>query len=257
MVAAPFGGETICLAERFCAYIARPGATLTTHIGMLLFPRLTQLDLTGPYEVFARMPDTRVHLVSHSLETVVSDGGLALAPNTTFDDCPPLDVLFVPGGPGISGAIESRPTLAFLQQRAVAAQYVTSVCTGALVLGAAGLLAGYRATTHWLSLDLLPIVGATPVSERIVIDRNRITGAGVTAGIDFGLVVAGQLFGADVARAIQLMMEYDPAPPFDSGSPRTASAALVTRITERCQKLQDERKRLLMASRKTDGSTAS
>jgi len=137
------------------------------------------------------------------------------------------------------------------------AQYVTSVCTGALVLGAAGLLAGYRATTHWLSLDLLPIVGATPVSERIVIDRNRITGAGVTAGIDFGLVVAGQLFGADVARAIQLMMEYDPAPPFDSGSPRTASAALVTRITERCQKLQDERKRLLMASRKTDGSTAS
>ena len=221
---------------------------MTTHIGMLLFPRLTQLDLTGPYEVFARMPDTRVHLVAHSLETVVSDYGLAIVPDTTFDDCPPLDVLFVPGGFGISDAIESRQTLAFLQQRAPAAKYVTSVCTGALVLGAAGLLVGYRATTHWLSLDLLPIVGAIPVSERIVIDRNRITGAGVTAGIDFGLVVAAQLFGEDVARGIQLMMEYDPAPPFDSGSPRTASAALVSRITERCRKLQEERKRLLAAA---------
>jgi cyclohexyl-isocyanide hydratase len=116
------------------------------------------------------------------------------------------------------------------------------------VLGAAGLLAGYRATTHWLSLDLLPMVGAIPVSERVVIDRNRITGGGVTAGIDFGLVVAAQLFGEDVARGIQLMMEYDPAPPFDSGSPRTASAALVSRITERCRKLQEERKRLLAAA---------
>ncbi|MGB9458024.1 MAG: DJ-1/PfpI family protein [Bryobacteraceae bacterium] len=221
---------------------------MTTHIGMLVFPRLTQLDFAGPYEVFARLPDTRVHLVSHSLDPVVSDTGLTLVPDTDFAACPPLDVLFVPGGPGISGAIESRPTLAFLQQRAPAAKYVTSVCTGALVLGAAGLLAGYRATTHWLSLDLLPIVGAIPVSERIVIDRNRITGGGVTAGIDFGLVVAAQLFGAEVACGIQLMMEYDPAPPFDSGSPRTASAALVSRIAERCQKLQEERKRLLTAA---------
>lgn len=221
---------------------------MATHIGMLLFPRLTQLDLTGPYEVFARMPDTRVHLVSHSLEPVVSDYGLAIVPNAGFDDCPRLDVLFVPGGFGISDAIESRPTLAFLQRQAQAARYVTSVCTGALVLGAAGLLKGYRATTHWLSMDLLPIVGAIPVPERIVIDRNRITGAGVTAGIDFGLVVAAQLFGADAARAIQLMMEYDPEPPFDSGSPRTASAALVSRITERCQKLQEDRKRLLTSA---------
>ena len=229
---------------------------MTTHIGMLLFPRLTQLDLTGPYEVFARMPDTQVHLVSHSLEPVVSDYGLTIAPNSTFDDCPPLDVLFVPGGFGIADAIENQPTLDFLQQRAPAAKYVTSVCTGALVLGAAGLLAGYRATTHWMSLDLLPTVGAIPVAERTVIDRNRITGAGVTAGIDFGLVVAAQLFGADVARAIQLMMEYDPAPPFDSGSPRTASAALVSRITERCQKLQEDRKRLLTAHRVLAGPTA-
>jgi len=133
---------------------------------------------------------------------------------------------------------------------------VTSVCTGALVLGAAGLLAGYRATTHWLSLDLLPIVGATPVSERIVIDRNRITGAGVTAGIDFGLVVAGQLFGADVARAIQLMMDTIPAAlRFRFSAHRIA--ALVTRITERCQKLQDERQAPAHGNRKTDGSTAS
>jgi cyclohexyl-isocyanide hydratase len=215
---------------------------------MLLFPRLTQLDLTGPYEVFAQMPDTRVHLISQSLEKVVSAYGMAIAPDSTLDDCPPLDVIFVPGGPGISGAIESRPTLSFLKQRAASAKYVTSVCTGALVLGAAGLLKGYRATTHWLSMDLLPIVGAVPVSERVVVDRNRITGGGVTAGIDFGLVVAAHLFGEDVARGIQLMMEYDPAPPFDAGSPRTAPAALVARITERTRKLQEDRKRLLAAA---------
>ena len=212
---------------------------------MLLFPRLTQLDLTGPYEVFARLPDTQVHLVAQSLEPVVSDYGLAIVPTTTFGACPPLDVLFVPGGPGIAAAIESRETLAFLKQRAAAAKYITSVCTGSLVLGAAGLLAGYRATTHWLSLNLLPVVGAIPVAERIVIDQNRITGGGVTAGIDFGLAVAAHLAGEDAARAIQLMLEYDPAPPFDSGSPRTASAALVARITERMQKVQEDRKRLL------------
>ncbi len=221
---------------------------MTIHIGMLLFPRLTQLDLTGPYEVFAQMPDTRVHLVAHSLEKVVSAYGMPFMPDTSFDDCPPLDVLCVPGGPGIAETIESRPTLEFLRQRAPAAKFVTSVCTGALVLGAAGLLNGYRATTHWLSLDLLPVVGAVPVSERVVVDRNRITGAGVTAGIDFGLVVAAHLFGEDVARSIQLMMEYDPAPPFNSGSPRTAPAALVARIAERTRKLQEDRKRLLKAS---------
>jgi cyclohexyl-isocyanide hydratase len=215
---------------------------------MLLFPRLTQLDLTGPYEVFARLPDTQVHLVAQSLEPVVSDYGLAIVPTTTFGACPPLDVLFVPGGPGIAAAIESCETLAFLKQRAAAAKYITSVCTGSLVLGAAGLLAGYRATTHWLSLNLLPVVGAIPVHERIVIDQNRITGGGVTAGIDFGLAVAAHLAGEDAARAIQLMLEYDPAPPFDSGSPRTASASLVARITERMQKVQEDRKRLLAAA---------
>ncbi len=235
---------------RCCAllYTLSSGATLTTHIGMLLFPRLSQLDLTGPYEVFAQMPDTHVHLIAHKMETVASAYGMAFVPDTSFDDCPPLDVLFVPGGPGITGAIESRATLDFLQQRAPAARYVTSVCTGAMVLGAAGLLKGYRATTHWLSLDLLPIVGAIPVSDRIVIDGNRITGAGVTAGIDFGLVVAAHLFGEDAARAIQLMMEYDPAPPFHSGSPRAASAALVARITERMREVQEDRKRLLAAA---------
>jgi len=221
---------------------------VTTHIGMLLFPRLTQLDLTGPYEVLARLPDTQVHLVSQSMDTVVSDHGLAIVPNATFETCPPLDVLFVPGGYGVARAIESRETLDFLRQRAPAAKYVTSVCTGALVLGAAGLLTGYRATTHWLSLDLLPIVGAIPVAERVVVDQNRITGGGVTAGIDFALVVAAHLAGEEAARAIQLMLEYDPAPPFDSGSPRTASAALVARITSRMQKAQEDRKRLLAAA---------
>jgi len=215
---------------------------------MLLFPRLTQLDLTGPYEVFAQLPDTRVHLIAHAIDPVASAYGMTIAPDTRFDDCPPLDVLCVPGVPGISEAIESRPTLDFLRQRAPAAKYVTSVCTGALVLGAAGLLKGYRATTHWLSMDLLPVVGAIPVHERIVIDGNRITGGGVTAGIDFGLVVAAHLFGEDIARQVQLMMEYSPAPPFDSGSPRTASPALVARITERMRKVQEDRKRMLAAA---------
>ena len=144
-------------------------------------------------------------------------------------------------------AIECRATIAFLRERAPTAQYVTSVCTGALVLGAAGLLAGYRATTHWLSLDLLPIVGATPVAERIVIDRNRITGGGVTAGIDFALAVAARLRGEEAARAIQLMLEYDPAPPFDSGSPRSAPASLVARTTEAMREVLEDRKSRLAA----------
>jgi len=220
---------------------------MATRIGMLLFPRLTQLDLTGPYEVFARMPDTQVHLVAQSLAPVASDHGLAIVPHTTFAACPPLDVLCVPGGYGIMDAIECRATIAFLRERAPTAQYVTSVCTGALVLGAAGLLAGYRATTHWLSLDLLPIVGATPVAERIVIDRNRITGGGVTAGIDFALAVAARLRGEEAARAIQLMLEYDPAPPFDSGSPRSAPASLVARTTEAMREVLEDRKSRLAA----------
>lgn len=193
------------------------------NIGLLLFPNLTQLDLTGPWEVFARMPNVNNFLVWKDLNPVMSDRGLAILPTVTFADCPPLDLICIPGGPGQIALMEDEETLGFVQGTAQNAQWVTSVCTGSLVLGAAGLLQGYRATSHWGSLDQLSLLGAIPVAERVVRDRNRITGAGVTSGIDFALTVAEELFGRDVAESIQLQMEYDPAPPFHSGSPRSAS----------------------------------
>ena len=157
-------------------------------------------------------------------------------------------MLCVPGGPGIDGVLASPAALAFLRKQAVTARWVTSVCTGALVLGAAGLLEGYRATTHWLSLDLLPRVGAIPVNERIVIDRNRITGGGVTAGIDFGLRVAAEIAGREVAEGIQLIMEYAPQPPFDAGTPDRVSADRVAGVRSGRAALQAERARLLDAA---------
>jgi cyclohexyl-isocyanide hydratase len=204
--------------------------THTITVGMVLFPNLTQLDLTGPYEVFARMPDTAVTLVAETPAPVRSERGLTITPDTTFADAPQCDVLFVPGGIGVNTMMEHAPLLAFLRTQAEGARYVTSVCTGALLLGAAGLLRGYRAATHWLAMDLLPILGAEPVPERVVIDRDRITGGGITAGIDFGLVVAAELRGRAAAERIQLVMEYNPAPPFMSGSPTVADAALVEEV---------------------------
>ena len=163
-------------------------------------------------------------------------------PDATFDRTPPLDIICVPGGVGVNAAMEDVALLEFLRARADHARYVTSVCTGALLLGAAGLLRGYRATTHWLSLDLLPLFGAHVVDERVVIDRNRITGGGVTAGIDFGLAVASELFGQAAAEEIQLMIEYNPAPPFRGGSPHTATADLVQRVVRTRQRVQSERR---------------
>ena len=203
------------------------------HIGLLLFPNLTQLDLTGPHAVFARMPDTTVHLVWKNREPVASGApglGLSILPTTTFAECPPLDVICVPGGPGQLEIMDDQEPLDFLRRQSVQAKWITSVCTGSLILGAAGLLKGYRATCHWASLDQLSLFGAEPVPERVVIDRNRATGGGVTAGIDFALTLAARMHGEDTAKAIQLGMEYDPAPPFASGSPRTADPALVARL---------------------------
>lgn len=196
-------------------------------IGLLVFPGLTQLDLTGPYEVLSRLSETRLHLVWKTLAPVVSDRGLTLQPTLTLAECGPLDVLLVPGGPGVVAVMEDEEVLHFLRQQAKGARYVTSVCTGALVLGAAGLLRGYRATTHWASLEFLESLGAVACPERIVVDRNRITGGGVTAGIDFGLQLAAELRGEAEARVIQLQMEYNPAPPFDAGHPGRASAETV------------------------------
>ncbi|WGY67934.1 DJ-1/PfpI family protein [Burkholderia cepacia] len=206
---------------------------MTLHIGLLVFPGVQQLDLTGPHDVLASLPDAAVHLVWKSRDAVASSSGLALTPTCTFDDCPPLDVICIPGGIGINDLLLDAETIAFVQQRAAAARYVTSVCTGALVLGVAGLLRGRRATTHWAFHALLEPLGAVPVRERVVRDGNLITGGGVTAGIDFALTIAAELVGDEEAQAIQLQLEYAPAPPFAAGSPDTAPAAVVKRVTER------------------------
>ncbi|KAK7205108.1 class I glutamine amidotransferase-like protein [Myxozyma melibiosi] len=197
--------------------------TSPLSIGLLLFPKLTQLDLTGPYEVFARAPGATVHLIAKSLDPVAADRGLQIVPTTTYASCPALDVICVPGGPGQIGLMDDDETLDFLRKVAADAKLITSVCTGSLVLGAAGLLRGYKATSHWSSLDQLSLLGATPVQERVVRDRNRITGAGVTSGIDFALNVVADLYGREVAEDVQFQLEYDPHPPFDAGSVKQVS----------------------------------
>jgi cyclohexyl-isocyanide hydratase len=203
------------------------------QIGLLLFPNLTQLDLTGPLQVFSRLPNAQVHLIWKRIEPVPSDTVLALLPTVTFKNCPQLDVICIPGGAGTNDIVNDEETLDFVGMQSWSAQYVTSVCTGSLVLGAAGLLQGYRATTHWTALDLLSAFGATPVKTRVCVDRNRITGGGVTAGIDFGLTLASILSNQTTAEAIQLLLEYNPAPPFNSGSPDTASPEALAVIRER------------------------
>ncbi|MBR8183243.1 DJ-1/PfpI family protein [Burkholderia ambifaria] len=221
---------------------------MTLHIGLLVFPGVQQLDLTGPHDVLASLPDAAVHLVWKSRDTVASSSGLALAPTYTFDDCPPLDVICVPGGIGINDLLLDAETIAFVQQRAATARYVTSVCTGALLLGVAGLLRGRRATTHWAFHELLEPLGAVPVRERVVRDGNLITGGGVTAGIDFALTIAAELAGDEEAQSIQLALEYAPAPPFDAGSPDTAPASVLKRVTERSAAGLEKRRQTIDAA---------
>ena len=195
-------------------------------LGIVLYPGLTLLDLAGPQSVFGLHGQT--HLFWHSLEPVMSDSGVALVPTTifaAFDGA--LDILMVPGGFGTNDAMRDATLIEFLARTAPKARYITSVCSGSLILGMAGLLDGYRAATHWALYEALEAVGATPVHERVVIDRNRITGGGVTAGIDFGLRLLAELRGDEVAKMTQLMMEYDPDPPFETGHPRTCDPALV------------------------------
>lgn len=211
------------------------------HTGFLLFPNITQLDMTGPYEVFTKFPDSRVHLLWKTLDPVTAAGGMKLLPSTTFADCPQLDLVCVPGGAGMNALLNDEEVLDFLRRQAPGARYVTSVCTGSLVLGAAGLLRGRRATTHWMSLPMLAAFGCEPVAERVVVDGNIVTGGGVTAGIDFALTVAGELLGAEAAQQIQLGIEYNPDPPFDAGSPERAAPAVVAAAREAAAARQTER----------------
>jgi cyclohexyl-isocyanide hydratase len=211
------------------------------QIGFLIFPDMMPLDMVGPYEVFTKMPDTRLHLVWKSLAPLTVAGGMQMLPSTTFFECPPLDLICIPGGSGMNPLLNDTETLEFIRRQAKNARYVTSVCTGALVLGAAGLLKGKRAATHWMSRDMLSEFGASPVADRVMIDGNIITGGGVTAGVDFGITVAAELFGPQVAKTIQLAIEYDPAPPFDTGSPERAGEAIVAAARANAAQRQADR----------------
>jgi cyclohexyl-isocyanide hydratase len=208
---------------------------------MLLYPRMTQLDLTGPYEVLARFAELNLRLAWKTLDPITDVNGLRILPTDTLAGSPQADILFVPGGPGQISLMEDKEVLSFLRRQASGARYVTSVCTGSLVLAAAGLLTGYRATCHWLSLDQLACFGAVPVSERVVMDRNRLTGAGVTSGIDFALTLAACLFGEERAKRAQLAMEYDPKPPFVGGTPASADPELVASLRAANAAFQKER----------------
>jgi cyclohexyl-isocyanide hydratase len=201
--------------------------------GFVIFPNVTQLDFTGPLQVLQRLPGATTHIVAKTRDPVPSDGPLTIPPTATFADCPPVDLLCIPGGFGVDQAMEDEETIAFVRRASAHARYVTSVCTGAFILGAAGLLQGKRATTHWAYHHLLPRVGAIPVKERVVRDANTVTGGGVTAGVDFAFTMMHEIAGAAVAQAVQLGLEYDPKPPFEAGSPAHAPAEIKATVDQR------------------------
>jgi cyclohexyl-isocyanide hydratase len=219
------------------------------NIGFVIFPDLTQLDFTGPLQVLNRLPGSKTHIVAKSLDPVPSDCGLGLMPTTTFKECPQLDLLCVPGGAGgVVGAMTDRETVDFVRRQAAGARYVTSVCTGAFVLGVAGLLKGRRATTHWGFTDLLPLVGATFEKARVVCDGNVITAGGVASGIDFALHLAAEIAGEEIAQEIQLGIEYDPAPPFTTGHPDRSPAPLTALLAARYAKGREAYRAVLQRS---------
>ncbi len=227
------------------------------HIGFLLYPNLTQLDLTGPAQFLSRAPGAKAHYVWKTVDPVPSDAGLSLMPTTTFKDCPQLDLICVPGGPGQTALMSDEETLSFLRKQAEKAKYVTSVCTGSLILGAAGLIKGYKSACHWMWRDMLPAFGAIPVNARVVKDRNRISGGGVTAGIDFALTVVAEIWGEEAAKSMQLFFEYNPQPPFDCGSPETAGAERVAKAKQALAGVLAEREKAIndVAARQRAGAS--
>jgi cyclohexyl-isocyanide hydratase len=203
------------------------------EIGFLIYPGAIQLDVMGAYQVLNFPPNTKVHLIWKTLSPVISNEGFIFTPTTTFADCPSLDVICVPGGGmGQIDVMKDPEILDFVKQQSITAQYVTSVCTGSMILAAAGLLQGYKSACHWAFRDQLAMLGVDVVNQRVVVDRNRVTGAGVTSGIDFGLTLLGLLCGDSVAKTAQLMMEYVPEPPFNAGSPETAGDEIVQSLIQ-------------------------
>ena len=214
---------------------------MSFQIGILIFPDIMQLDMTGPHEVFTKLPDAEVLLVWKALNPVVAGGGMRILPDVTYETCPKLDLICVPGGAGMNPLLNDPETLDFIRDKAATARFVTSVCTGSLVLAAAGLLKGKRAACHWMSRDMLIEFGAIPDKSRVVIDGKFISGGGVTAGIDFGLTVAAKIFGEDIAKSIQLGIEYNPQPPFNAGSPEKAGLDIENAARTSASERQAER----------------
>ncbi len=207
---------------------------MPVEVVFVIFPGVTQLDFTGPAQVLARMPGARIHIAANNCDPVATDCGFAIVPTTGFASCLQADILCVPGGHGVRDALQDGACLPFIAAQAPGARWVTSVCTGAFLLGAAGLLEGRRATCHWAYTELLPLVGAVAAEGRVVEDGNLITAGGVTSGIDFALMLVARQTDENTARAIQLALEYDPAPPFAGGHPRTsppATTRLLRRVT--------------------------
>ncbi|MBR0642716.1 DJ-1/PfpI family protein [Plastoroseomonas hellenica] len=211
-----------------------------TRVAMLIYPSFTTLDLIGPHQVLASLPNMQIELVAKTREPVVSDRGVSVNPDRSFEDSDrDYDIILVPGSGKTHVQMEDSDTRSFVSAVGSNANYVTSVCTGSLILAAAGLLVGYRATSHWAYRDSLSAFGAIPEEGRIVVDRNRITGGGVTAGVDFAFRLAAILRGEDIAKVVQLVFEYDPHPPFDAGSPERADPATMALATERLAPSRD------------------
>jgi len=212
------------------------------RIGFLTYNQLTALDLVGPYEVLTRIPGVECTLVAATAGPITTHQGLRILADVAFNDAPQFDILCVPGGPGQEACMEDAQLLQFLRNQAVRTRWLAGVCTGALIIGAAGLLKGYRATTHWRYRDCLQDLGGIPVHKRVVSDRDRITAAGVSAGIDMGLFLTALLAGEQVAQMIQLQLEYDPQPPFRAGAPEQIEPGLLENIQEETQPLYDRRR---------------
>jgi cyclohexyl-isocyanide hydratase len=211
------------------------------QIGSLLFEGLDQIDLTGPFEVLSRIPNSTYRIYGKTARPVHDIKGLRLTPDAPLADAPPLDVLHVPGGFGQEALMDDEEVLGWIRRQAAGACSIFSVCTGALICGAAGLLKGRRATTHWASFHLLPLFGAIPINARVVVDGSYVFAAGVTAGIDGALRLAAELRGDDAARMIQLHMAYAPEPPFNSGTPETAPPAILQQARQTLQTMTDQR----------------
>lgn len=207
--------------------------TTSLKIGFLLYPGLTPLDAIGPAQAFGALPNSEIHMVWKNTQAVMTDVGFSIMPTVSMDKCPDLDIICVPGGGGQVLIMEDKEVLGFLKYQGEQAKYITSVCSGSLLLGAAGLLKGYKATSHWAVLEFLSLYGAEPTQARVVKDRNRFTGGGVTAGIDFALKLISEIAGDDAAKMIQLSLEYDPLPPFNAGSPETAGPEIEAAVRAR------------------------